>query len=139
MNSFTRKSLVPKTITNWIVGLGFVMLAAVPAFAQAATPASKLAFDEVGQTVAVAQSATYNATIDAAAPVALAGVSCTATTTPVGATCTATLPALTLGTHTLTLTQTISGATSPASTPALSFTYVIVVTPTNIRISGDDE
>lgn len=116
-----------------LLALGLALFA-TPAFAQAATPASKLAFDEVGQSAATAGGATYTAFIDGSTTgVPLTGLNCTATTTPVGATCTTNLPALTPGAHTLTVTQTIAGATSPASTP-VSFSMVVVVTPTGVRI-----
>lgn len=102
--------------------------------AQPATPTSKLAFDEVGQSVATAGGATYTAFVDGSTTgVPLAGLTCTATTTPVGATCTVALPALTTGAHTLTVTQTIAGASSTPSA-SLAFSMVLVVTPTNVRI-----
>jgi hypothetical protein len=49
------------------------------------------------------------------------------------ATCTAPFPAMTPGAHALTLTQTISGAESGKSM-ALAFTFVVVVTPTGVRV-----
>lgn len=135
-SSDTPRTSMAYRITQRCLGVAVcLLLMAVSSYAQAATPASKLAFDEVGQALAVVQGATYNAVVDTAAPVPLAGVACIATTLPVGATCTATLPAMTVGTHILTVTQTISGAVSPQSAP-LSFSFVVVVTPTNVRISG---
>lgn len=119
-----------------ILGLACcILLMASASYAQAATPASKLAFDEVGQTVAVASAATYTAFVDGATTGTVLTVTCVAGTPATTTTCTAPLLALTPGTHTVTVTQTISGAVSPPSTP-LSFTYVVVVTPTNVRISG---
>jgi len=94
-----------------------------------ATPTNHLGWDEVGQTAAIANASTYNAYIDAATtPVALTGVACIGTTT---ATCTANWPAMTPGTHTLTITQ-VNGGESGKSAP-LSFSFVVVVVPTNVR------
>lgn len=103
------------------------------ASAQTATPSSHLAFDEAGQAVTVAQGASYTASVDSAAGIALTGVTCVAGTPSSTATCTANFPAMTPGTHTVTVTQTISGASSSPSVP-LSVTFVIVVTPTNPRV-----
>jgi hypothetical protein len=117
--------------TTWLL-LACLALSA-PLYAQAATPASSLAWDQIGQSVTVAQSAGYTVFLDGAPTgTALASVTCTAT--GASATCSAPFPALTPGAHTLTLTQTISGASSAKSAP-LSFTFVIVVTPTNLRVT----
>ena len=112
-----------------------LLLVSMPAVAQTATPLSKLAFDEVGQTVATASGATYTGLIDGSTTATpLTGIVCTATANPTGATCTSALPPLTPGTHTITITQTIGGASSAASAP-LSFSLIVVVTPTNVRIT----
>lgn len=110
-----------------------LVLCARPVAAQTATPASKLAWDEPGQTATVAQAAGYTLYLDAATTgMALVNVACTAPTTgPVA--CAAAFPAMTPGTHALTITQTIGGVES-AKSSALSVTLVVVVTPANIRI-----
>lgn len=134
--------------TSWVrratlqflgVAVCFLLMAST-SFAQAATPSSKLGFDEAGWSVATAQSAVYTPTVDGVALPAFAAsaVVCTATVSPAGATCTVPLPALTIGPHTMTLTETISGVTSPQSAP-LTFSFVVVVVPTNLRIIGDDD
>jgi hypothetical protein len=106
--------------------------------AQTATPASKLVWDEIGQVSATAGSAAYKAYVDnQTTGTPLSGVSCAAAVSPLNpaadSTCQAPMPALTPGAHTITLTQSIGGAESVKST-ALSFTYVVVVTPTSLRV-----
>ena len=104
------------------------------ATAQAATPASKLAWDQVGQSVATASGASYSVYIDTGTPIPLTGAVCVVGVPTTMATCTAPFPAMSPGAHTLTLTQVIAGAESPKSTPALAVVFVVVVTPTNIRV-----
>lgn len=122
----------------WLMVLLPVLLLAAPTAslaqaAVAATPSNHLTFDLPGQAVAVAGSATYTAFVDgAAAGAVVTGLTCVTSTTVSGSTCTVNWPAMTVGTHSLTLTQTISGASSTPSTP-LSFQFVVVVTPTNLR------
>ncbi len=103
------------------------------ATAQPATPSSRLAWDEVGQSVATAQAAAYAVYVDTGTPVALAGVTCVVGTPASTTTCSAAFPALTPGAHTLTLTQIIGGAES-AKSATLAFSYVLVVTPTAVRV-----
>lgn len=102
--------------------------------AQVATPASKLGWNQEGQTQAIAQSATYNMYVDVLVPTVAQNVICIVGT-PV--TCKADLPALTVGSHQIRLTQVIGAAESPQSLP-LSFTYVVVVTPTGLILTSDD-
>jgi len=116
----------------------FILLAAlilVPStlFAQTAVQgASHLGFDVPNQTPAVAQSLSYNIYVDSAAPVVLTGITCTSGTT--NTTCVANWPTLTTGTHTIQLTQ-VSGTTESAkSTPPFVFTFVVLVSPTNVRV-----
>jgi len=119
------------------VALTFLVLA-MSATVQAqtvATPSNRLAWTEVGQTVAQASSATYNSFLDTATTgVAVAGVTCAAGTPATDAACSSNLPVLTLGLHSLTLTQVISGAES-AKSAAVTFTFVVVVQPTALRIA----
>lgn len=114
--------------------LTIALLMAVSASAQTATPQNKFQWTEVGQTVAIAGGATYNL-YDGTnpTPIVLTGVTCVAGTPATDATCTGNIPALTLGVHTVTLTEVISGAES-AKSAVLSFTFVIVVTPTNFIV-----
>jgi hypothetical protein len=115
--------------------LAIAVLWASPVAAQTATPASKLAWDEVGESPAVAQAAIYNLYVDGAGvALNLTSVACVVqTSNAANATCTAPFPAMTVGSHTLTLSQVSNGAESPKSAP-LSVTFAIVVTPTGIRI-----
>ena len=123
-------------LTRWRVGLVLIALLGQPhiAAAQAATPTSKLAWDQIGQSVVTAQAASYNVYIDTGTPVLVVGVACVTGAPTTNATCTATFPAMSPGAHTLTLTQLIGGAESPKSTPALAVVFVVVVTPTAVRI-----
>lgn len=120
--------------TSPFAGLLLLLCSAV-AFAQAASPTSHVGWDINGQAVAVASAATYNGYVDALPVVALTGVSCVTSVSPApsGSTCTANWPPMTAGAHTITITQVIAGAESSKSTPPLSFTFTIVVTPTNVR------
>ena len=136
-SSVTRRTSIAYRATRRLLGLSLLLLAvsAFPAYAQAATPTSRLAWDQIGQSVATASSATYTAFVDGSTTgIVVTGVVCVAGTPVTNATCTSNLPPLTPGTHTMTLTQTIGGASSPQSAPPLSFSYIVVVTPTNTRI-----
>ncbi len=98
-----------------------------------ATPANKLGWTIVGQTAAVAQAASYNMYVDGATTAtALSGVVCVAAGSD--ASCSVPFPAFTPGNHSITLTQMISGVESGKSLP-LAFTFVLVVTPTNLVIT----
>lgn len=110
------------------------LLLAAPAFAQTATPQNHFGWTESAQTPAVATAATYKLYEGATSLGTLANVSCVVSaTTSTDADCTGDIPALVQGTHTVTLTQNSQGAESPKSN-AISFTFVIVVTPTNFRV-----
>lgn len=104
--------------------------------AQTATPASKLAWDEAGESPAIAQAAIYNLYVDGAGvAVNLTSVVCVVqTTNAANATCMAPFPPMTVGTHILTLSQVTNSVESPKSTP-LSVTFVVVITPTGLRIA----
>lgn len=111
-----------------------LLLFASPVFAQTATPQNKFQWTEAGQTTAIASGATYNL-YDGTnpTPIVLTGVTCVAGAPTTDANCTGNIPALTLCVHTVTLSQVISGAESGKSS-VLSFTFVIVVTPTNFIV-----
>jgi len=108
----------------------FVLVASV-ASAQPATPQNHLGWTQVGQTQAVAQGATYNIYVDALPSSVMAGVTCV--TSGSDSTCKGNWPAMTPGTHTVTLTQVIQTAESTKSVP-LSVTFVVVVTPTGLVV-----
>jgi len=110
--------------------LALVLLAA-PASAQIATPQNHFGWTEAGQTPAIATAATYKLYEGTTVLATLANVTCVAA--GADASCTGDIPALTQGTHVVTLTQNISGAESPKSN-TVSFTFVIVVTPTALAI-----
>lgn len=100
-----------------------------------ATPNNKLAWTEVGQAAATAGAAVYNSYLDAATVVVpVSGVICVAAVPATDASCTSSLPVLTLGQHTLTLSQVISGAES-AKSASITFTFVVVIQPTSVRIA----
>lgn len=117
--------------------VGLLALVAWPAAAQTvATPNNHLAWIEIGQSVAQASSAIYNSYLDTASTgVPVAGVACVVGSPATDSSCQSNLPVLTLGLHTVVLSQVISGAESAKSAPPLSFTFVVVVQPTSLRIA----
>lgn len=111
-----------------------IVISASSAFAQTATPSSRLAWDQIGQPPAAANGFTYTAYVDGAtAGISLVGAVCNNGPTASDATCVVSLPPLVAGAHTVSVTQSLGGAES-AKSVALSFTVVIVVTPTNVRL-----
>jgi len=109
----------------------FVLFLASTAQAQTATPQNHFVWTETAQTPAAASSATYKLYEGTTVLGTLANVTCVQA--GADASCTGDIPALTQGPHTLTLTQNSQGAESPKSN-AVSFTYVIVITPTSFAI-----
>jgi hypothetical protein len=100
--------------------------------AQTVTAASTLQWTLVGQGFATSQSAVYKAYVDATTTgVTLTTVTCVAGVPTSNAACTSAMPALTPGTHTLVITQSIGTAESPKSNAA-SVTFTVVVTPSNL-------
>lgn len=118
-----------------LCALLFMLALPTQAAAQVATAGNHLAFDEVSQLATDAGTASYNVYVDnAAVGVALAGVTCVPAAAPlVGATCTANLPPLTSGNHTLAVTQVIAGIESAQSAP-LSVRVLVLVVPTTLRV-----
>lgn len=121
-----------------LVGVLLVLLVSLARAAHAqtppATPANHLQWDEVAQTAAIAGTASYPAFVDGATTgVPLLNVTCVTGSPATTATCTANFPALVPGVHTITVMQTLSGVSSPQST-SLAFTFVVVVTPTGLRV-----
>lgn len=114
-----------------------LLLISVPALSQTnVTPTSKLIWDYPNVTLAVAQAFGENYYVDAATTgVALTGKTCTFTTNL--ATCQTAFPALTPGAHTLAITATSSGLESTKSN-VLSFSFVILIVPTNLRIGKNN-
>lgn len=122
--------MINKFITSCII---LVSILSTTIQGQTATGNSKLAFDLPGQSVAIASTATYNGYVDGATTgVLLTGLTCSGTTLT---TCLVNFPALTIGNHTITVTQ-LFGITESTKSSVLNFTFVVVVTPTNVRISG---
>lgn len=121
-----------RLLCNVIAFAGFVGLMLGTASAQTASPLNHLSWTQPNQDLTTAQAAIYSLYDGPSlTPISLADTTCTAgTPNPV---CTALMPALTPGAHTVTITQRISGAESDKSNPA-SFTFVIVVTPANLTI-----
>lgn len=115
--------------------LGAMVLMALTAHAQTpADPSKKLGWDVPGQSITVAQASGYNVYVDAGVtPIALQSVVCASGGASGPVSCMAPFPAMTPGTHTVTLTQTSGGAESAKST-GLSITFVVVVTPQNVRV-----
>ena len=100
-----------------------------------ATPNNHLSWSQVGQTPATAGAAVYNGYLDAITTgTPVGGVACVAGVPATDSACTSNLPVLTVGQHTLTLTQVISGAESSKSN-SITFTFVVVVQPTTLRIA----
>ena len=121
-------------LLRFILALAVMSLSAPVAFAQTAVPTSRLAWDQVGQSVAVAQAAEYRLYLDAASSgTALAPVTCVAGISATTATCSVSWPAMTPGVHAIQLTQTIA-MTESAKSVTFSATLVLLVTPTNVRI-----
>lgn len=120
-------------------------LCAVPAWAQTAVvigPNSKLAWDELSPTAGIPaatfQGFTYALTVDTSAPVALAGVVCTAMATIPppslsGSSCTAPVSQIPIGSHVLTLTASASGLTSVPSAP-YAYLSIAIPVPLNPRL-----
>lgn len=105
-------------------------------YAQTATSANKIGFKEVGQSVAIAGSgsATYNIYIDnSTTPTPATNLSCVASTPTTDTDCSIAFPALTLGNHTITLTQVFGTTESTKSSP-LAFQFLVAVTPSGIHI-----
>lgn len=126
--------MIIKNAVRVVLALCIVLGAANMVQAQSATSANKIGWDEAGQAPAVSAAASYNAYIDGATtPTPITGVTCATGVPSTTAACVGNFPALTPGAHTLTLTQTIAGAES-AKSSAFPFTYVVVVTPTNVGI-----
>lgn len=129
-----------RAMKQLIFAVCFLACATV-AQAQTAGPASRFNWIEVGQSAAVAQSALYNYYDPPTATTAtgpLTGVTCTAGTPATDAACNSSIPAFTLGSHTVAMTQTISGVES-AKSNGITFTFTIVVTPSGFRVVPDDD
>lgn len=111
--------------------LTIALLLSITASAQTATPQNHFGWTEVAQTPAAATAATYKLYEGTTPLGTLTNVTCVAAGSD--ADCTGDIPALIQGTHTVTLTQNSQGAESPKSN-TVSFTFVIVITPTNFRV-----
>jgi len=91
------------------------------------TALSRLGWIQPGQTVAQAKAGVTRLYIDTAAGAVLAGVVCTVVS---GATdCTAPIPALTPGTHTLAITYTPAGGVATGKSNVVAVTSTVTLTP----------
>lgn len=121
-------------------GLALVLLLiATLASAQTANGANHLRWDELAQSVATANSATFPVYKDGATTSTgiVASVVCAASVAPLNpatdATCDGNFPAFTPGSHTLAITELLSGAES-AKSNTITFQFVVSVVPTQLRI-----
>lgn len=98
-------------------------------------PKSVLAWDDLGVAPTVASTFAVSATIDAGAPVTLAGVACGAGPTASDSTCTAPIAQIPTGSHTIVLVNTAGAVVSLPSAP---FAYVdlLIPVPTNTRVKS---
>lgn len=115
------------------------LLVSTAAFAQTnATPASQLLWDYPNTTQAAAAAFGEKYYVDAVATgVALTGKSCVVVAPSTTATCSAAFPALAPGAHTLAVSSTSNGLES-AKSNSVSFTFVVLVTPANLRIGKNE-
>lgn len=125
---------------GWI-GLALLLVLWLPASSQAqtATPASRLAWDQVAPSLAEASSYVYEATYDGGALVVLTGVVCTGAASPF--VCSAGFPAtFPSGAHMVQVrTVDIEGATRLESPLSAVFNFMFLglpSAPTNLRITG---
>lgn len=122
--------------------LALVAIAAAPLFGQQTTAGSRVEWDQPASTEADLPLLTYRAFIDnAAAGVALVGVTCGSLKNATGYVCSAAWPASTPGKHTLQLAsyKTINGAEvrSVELSNVLAFEMILAPgTPQNIRIAA---
>lgn len=117
-----------------MITLLFVLIAAAGYAQTPADPSKKLGWDVPGQAVTLAQASGYNLYVDAVTvPVPLQGVTCASGGASGLVSCLSPIPAMTQGTHVLTITQTNTGAESAKSGP-LSITFVVVVTPQGLKV-----
>lgn len=119
------------------IALLTTMLAALPLMTFAQTvggPSSKFGFDQAALTVADANAFTYRAYLDGSAVGVVVTTTCVASAVTSVHTCTAPIPALTPGTHTVQLTAANVAGESLKSA-AMSFTIVAVPSaPSSLRI-----
>lgn len=125
---------------GWI-GLVLSLVLWLPASSQAqtATPASRLAWDQVAPSLAEASSYVYEATYDGGALVVLTGVVCTGAASPF--VCSAGFPAtFPSGAHMVQVrTVDIEGSTRLESPLSAVFNFIFLglpSAPTNLRITG---
>lgn len=114
----------------------FLFLGLSKAEAQVATQGNKLGFTEVGQALNIASppTAAYNIYVDGSTTATPAtNITCAAGTPTTNTDCSINFPALTIGNHVVTLTQLFGSTESTKSTP-FSFTFVVVVTPSGLKI-----
>ncbi len=110
-----------------------IIASAVIAEAQVATSTSRLAWDQVAETLAEASSYTYRASFDGGGLVTLTGVACAGAASPF--ICSATFPTLSHAAHSVAMVAVNAAGVSPLSA---SFSFFMSVqlpsAPQNLRI-----
>ena len=96
------------------------------------TGSSRLGWTQPGQTVAQVAAGVTRVFLDASTGAVLAGVACTVVSAATE--CTAPIPALTPGVHTLALTYTPAGGVATPKSNAISVTATITLTPTALGL-----
>lgn len=109
-----------KTLGSLLV----ILLLAATAGAQTVVQTDHLGWDQTAPALADATRYAYTPTVDGAAKPALVNVACTGSASPFA--CVGDYPALTPGSHSLTLTATDG---TLASTPSLPFGFVFAINP----------
>jgi hypothetical protein len=117
----------------WLVLFSLLLVPATAHAQSNVATGNKLGWTQTAQAPAIANSFTYNLYVDALTGQAVTGVTCVANAA--NSDCTGNVPAMTLGLHTLTLTQASGSAESSKSSP-LSVTFVVLVTPSGLKIVG---
>jgi len=121
-------------MTRLLCALAVGLLLSSPAFAQTATPASKFVVDQAAPSLAVASSYVFRLYLDTASGSQI-GMTCVGTVSPYQ--CSATIPAMTQGTHSAAFTAADPAAPTleSAKSNVVTFTLVIVPqAPSNARI-----
>lgn len=129
-----------RKIVWMLLGLSLVLWMPASSEAQTATPASRLAWDQVAPSLAEASSYLYEATYDGGALVVLTGVVCTGAASPF--TCSVGFaPTFPSGAHMVQVrTVDIEGATRLESPLSVVFNFMFLglpSAPTNLRITGN--
>lgn len=107
----------------------------MPVWAQTpATPGSRFAWTQAAATLADANAFTYRVYLEAAPVGQVLTATCVAGGTPTSFECTAPIPAVTPGPHTVTFTAANAAGESPKSSPFSFLMQAVPGAPTNVRI-----